>query len=822
MKKNMFKKTVAIIMALALIVVTGVITSLSATANDSITFTYDDVTGELIVSGTGAIDDYNETALEDIPWYTYRNIINTVTISEGITEIGNYAFCRESNVLEVNLPSTLTRIGYAAFAGDTNLASLTIPDSVTSVGDYAFGFAYDMSLTEDFVAHCGKNSAAQTYCIKSYVPFDVPFDASGDDTAVTLGSNWQTMWSFVPKADGVLRFWSTGGADTFGLIYDASNYVYNAKYFEMQKSAVATGDDISADNCNFEIVYNVKAGKRYYLAAKYMSASKTTGSFATHMTFECTDHNYDVVDTATCTEAGTATYTCVACGDTYTELSTAKGHTPADAVIENDVKSTCAELGSYDEVVYCSVCDAEISRDTKEYEELAEHNYVFVRTVDPTCTDPGADLYECSVCFDTQIDNIKDPISHTPDEAVEENKKDATCTEKGSVDTVIYCAECGAELDRTTTYTDPTGHSYVHSTIAPTCTKVGAEVDTCERCGDVQSTPIPALGHSYTQIIGFADGVVSTVCDRCDKYKTYTFMDYLNTEFALLDVVEDGIVNAKDYAKLRREYTAPDVVCDIDLTAGTVSRENATLADNVLTLTPAGRYSLFNITGDAQGITIIVNAACDADIKLVNANISVDSANAITINNIATDGTVPTVTISATEGTQNSIITTTTGNAIANYSDNGACKLEFKGHGTLAMNTASTAVNSGGKIEIKNITLDITSGNRGFDTKFTNAGVDDYASMDVEGDATITINSTDDGIRCKNFETKALAAGESDSIINITAGGDGIQMEGKKSAFNSGVVTIEANGYAFNCAAANFKINAGSTVNATGKKGYSK
>ncbi len=822
MKNSKLKKIVALMISLVLVVATSVIISLSATANDSIVFEYNDVTGELTVTGTGAIDDYSETELEAIPWYEYRNIVNTITVSEGITEIGNYAFCREVNVTEVNLPSTLTRIGYSAFAGCTNLKSITVPDTVTAVGDYAFGFAYDMSLTKGFVAHCGKNSAAQSYCIKSYVPFDTPFDASGVDTAVILGSNWQAMWSFVPKADGVLHFWTVGGPDTRGLIYDASNYVYNEKYFEMQKSAITQGDDISNDNTNFEITYDVTAGKRYYLAVKYQSATKTSGSIETHMEFTCTDHNYTVTDTATCTEAGTKTYVCEACGDTYNEISQAKGHTSADAVIENDVKSTCAEYGSYDEVVYCSVCSAEISRDTKDYEELAEHNYVFVRTVNPTCTDPGADMYECTVCHDIYADNIKVSLGHTPAEAVEENRVESTCEEQGHYDTVVYCETCETELERTTTYLELLDHDYVHSTIAPTCTKDGAEVDTCKECGDVQSTPIPALGHSYTEIIGFADGEVGVVCDRCDKYKTYTFMNYLNTEFALLDVVEDGIVNAKDYAKLRREYTTPDVACDIDLTAGTVSRENATLADNVLTLTPSGRYSTFNITGDATGVTIVVNAASDTDIKLANANITVDSANAITVNNTATDGTVPTVTISASEGSANSITTTTTGNAVANYSDNGACKLELKGHGTLTLNTASTAINSGGKIEIKNITLDITSGNRGMDTKFTNAGVDDYASIDVEGNATITINATDDGIRCKNFETKALGAGEVDSIINITAGGDGIQMEGKKSAFNSGNITIEAKGYAFNCAAANFKLNAGSTINATGKKGFSK
>ena len=37
-------------------------------------------------------------------------------------------------------------------------------------------------------------------------------------------------------------------------------------------------------------------------------------------------------------------------------------HTPAEAVIENEVEATCTKGGSYDEVVYCSECNEEISR----------------------------------------------------------------------------------------------------------------------------------------------------------------------------------------------------------------------------------------------------------------------------------------------------------------------------------------------------------------------------------------------------------------------------------------------------------------------------
>ena len=41
-------------------------------------------------------------------------------------------------------------------------------------------------------------------------------------------------------------------------------------------------------------------------------------------------------------------------------------HTPGEPVIENVVTPGCTEPGSHDEVVYCSLCEKELSRETVE------------------------------------------------------------------------------------------------------------------------------------------------------------------------------------------------------------------------------------------------------------------------------------------------------------------------------------------------------------------------------------------------------------------------------------------------------------------------
>lgn len=61
-----------------------------------------------------------------------------ITISEGITTIGNSAFNARSGITSVILPEGLTAIGTSAFNNCYNLVSITLPASLTTIGNYAF------------------------------------------------------------------------------------------------------------------------------------------------------------------------------------------------------------------------------------------------------------------------------------------------------------------------------------------------------------------------------------------------------------------------------------------------------------------------------------------------------------------------------------------------------------------------------------------------------------------------------------------------------------------------------------------------------------
>ena len=91
------------------------------------------------------------------------------------------------------------------------------------------------------------------------------------------------------------------------------------------------------------------------------------------------------------------------------ELTVTHDHIPGEPVIENEVPANCTYDGSYDEVVYCTVCGEVLSRENRIIEKSGEHV-------------PGA--------------------------PVRENEVKATTTTRGHYEEVVYCTVCGEELSR--------------------------------------------------------------------------------------------------------------------------------------------------------------------------------------------------------------------------------------------------------------------------------------------------------------------------------------------------------------------------------------
>ena len=68
----------------------------------------------MTISGSGPMADYATEA--DIPWYSSRNDIKTVVVSNGVSGIGECAFHDCSSLTSITIPNSVTSIGNHAFS----------------------------------------------------------------------------------------------------------------------------------------------------------------------------------------------------------------------------------------------------------------------------------------------------------------------------------------------------------------------------------------------------------------------------------------------------------------------------------------------------------------------------------------------------------------------------------------------------------------------------------------------------------------------------------------------------------------------------------
>ncbi len=238
----------------------------------------------------------------------------------------------------------------------------------------------------------------------------------------------------------------------------------------------------------------------------------------------------EVVDAAveaTCTTAGkTEGKHCSVCGEVLVAQTDvpAKGHSEKAPAKENIVDATCEEDGSYEMNVYCATCGELLSSQKFTTDKLG-HDYESTVTKDPTCTETGVRTYTCTHDNSHTYTEVIEKLSHTPAEAVEENREEATCTQEGSYDSVVYCTVCGEELSRETKTIDKVAHSSVEiPAVAPTCTEKGKTAGAkCSVCGEILTaqTDVDALGHKAETVAGkdatctetgLTDGSKCSVC----------------------------------------------------------------------------------------------------------------------------------------------------------------------------------------------------------------------------------------------------------------------------------------------------------------------
>ncbi len=92
--------------------------------------------GLLSISGTGAMTDYASES--DVPWYSSRSTITSVSLSNGVTTVGSNAFNGCTNLTSVSIQNDVNVIGEKAFYGCTGLVNYFVPKTISTIGEDAF------------------------------------------------------------------------------------------------------------------------------------------------------------------------------------------------------------------------------------------------------------------------------------------------------------------------------------------------------------------------------------------------------------------------------------------------------------------------------------------------------------------------------------------------------------------------------------------------------------------------------------------------------------------------------------------------------------
>lgn len=221
----------------------------SGQCGENLTWTYEEATHTLTISGTGDMYDYtlvqndyynNETGEYELitssnyPWYEFITDIEEVQIGEGVTRIGNHSFYKLKSLQNIKISKSVTSLGYEIINGCIRLSNIvvesenpiydsrddcnaiietetntllfgckntTIPNSVTSIGSSAFSGCTSLTsiIIPNSVTSIGECAFGGSGLTSITIPNSVTileiqaFRNCTDLTSVKIGDNIKTI-----------------------------------------------------------------------------------------------------------------------------------------------------------------------------------------------------------------------------------------------------------------------------------------------------------------------------------------------------------------------------------------------------------------------------------------------------------------------------------------------------------------------------------------------------------------------------------------------------------------------------------------------------
>ncbi len=230
------------------------------------------------------------------------------------------------------------------------------------------------------------------------------------------------------------------------------------------------------------------------------SASKPTSESTS---VSCSHNFVEVSEEApTCEKAGVKHFECSVCHETKTEsFGKALGHDFGEWEVVN--AATCTEAG-----LKSRECRRENCEKYETEEIKPSHSYTLdeEQSVAPTCEEAGKKVFVC-VCGES-YENAVPPLGHLKDESVAPVITAPTCEEAGY--TVYHCNRAGCGKDYRADEVEALGHNHEAKTpVAASCKTGGYTEYKCSRCDDSYRTySSTKLAHAFN-----SDGV----CETCGE-----------------------------------------------------------------------------------------------------------------------------------------------------------------------------------------------------------------------------------------------------------------------------------------------------------------
>lgn len=544
--KKILKKVIAVFMVVIMAVVCVPVVDMdgmfsieasaltgSGSMGGNVKWKYDTSSKTLTISGSGNMSNYTSTPGDFTKYqaalvcYINKNV-TSIVISNGVTNIGNYAFADLTKVTSVTIAGSVTSIGSNAFKGCTALSSVTISSGVKTIGERAFyGCTSLKSITIPGSVTTLSKSAFEGCTSLSSVKLNSGLTSIGE----YCFKNTKFANISVPATVTSIGDYAFSGISNpvFTCAYGdtAHNYCKKNSYkYKFTAPIMIIEHSFDTDEMTVDVVLKLLYDSTSGAA---INAGNFTFTYNDSVIVVAPDSGYEYTDNAGVSKA-------VVYGDNKVSVAVMAESAASYTTEGYETYYTLAELsfkvnGQSDTADLTLTADTLMLNGSKQSAAAADvsinlHKYdAATITKYATCCEKGSMYYTCTLCQKKVVEDIDLNTSNHSGGTELVNVITETCGTAGYTGDT-YCLGCGNLISEGKDIPATGNHSYSSAvTTTATCSATGVKAYTCSVCGDdyTETVDKDASNHSGSDVVKDvktatcgADGYTGdTYCSDC-------------------------------------------------------------------------------------------------------------------------------------------------------------------------------------------------------------------------------------------------------------------------------------------------------------------